>query len=426
LVSSSEDSKVILWENFTSLNKIEYTAHNSSVEFAYFINDTAIISGDQHGKLNVWNFINNVSINILVHEIDNIISSDLYPDSTLVALGSRDGTISIYNLISGLNMADSDSDGMDDNFESDEGLDLNNFLDKFDDNDGDGLANILEYKLNSDVNSPDTDNDGMNDLFEYFYNLNLNFNDANGDLDDDGLSNIIEHDYGLNPLNEMDKLFDLDQDGLPNDFEISFDLNPLDPSDAGEDKDGDGIPNLYEWQNFLNIRLIDSHLDHDGDGMNNLWEYQMVLNAYKNDSYNDLDQDGLTNLDEFDYGSWANQSDSDLDGINDFKENLFSLNATDPMDALEDIDNDGVINRDEINNGSNPRDFFSVPLLSVSIIHLFVLITSTLVILVIMTGYFYNQRLIERKKALSLEEQEEALQDYMKDALEAVEEKKEN
>jgi len=61
---------------------------------------------------------------------------------------------------------DTDGDGMDDYFEVIFNLDPL-IDDSTEDEDGDGLINLLEYQLGSLINDTDTDNDGMDDYWEY-------------------------------------------------------------------------------------------------------------------------------------------------------------------------------------------------------------------------------------------------------------------
>ena len=58
---------------------------------------------------------------------------------------------------------DSDRDGLDDNFETANGLNPNDASDATQDPDGDGLNNLLEFVDGADPNDADTDGDGVND-----------------------------------------------------------------------------------------------------------------------------------------------------------------------------------------------------------------------------------------------------------------------
>lgn len=113
-----------------------------------------------------------------------------------------------------------------------------------DDSDSDGLSDYFELMklgLLTDVNSADSDGDGVPDSEE--------------DPDSDGLSNLEEQTYGTDPLradSDEDTLSDgfeinssgtdpllpdTDGDGLSDDSELRLGTDPLNP-----DSDGDGIP----------------------------------------------------------------------------------------------------------------------------------------------------------------------------------------
>ena len=110
---------------------------------------------------------------------------------------------------------DGDHDGMDDAWESAQGLDPNSD-DRAGDPDGDGLSNIQECVLGTKPVASDTDGDGVSDPRELA--------------------------TGTDPLNA-----DSDGDGIPDGWEIRYGLNPLSAADAALDPDGDGQSNLYEF-----------------------------------------------------------------------------------------------------------------------------------------------------------------------------------
>ncbi|PWI46691.1 hypothetical protein CEE45_15505 [Candidatus Heimdallarchaeota archaeon B3_Heim] len=61
--------------------------------------------------------------------------------------------------------------------------------------------------------------------------------------------------------------------------------------------------------------------------------------------------------------------DRDIDGMPDIWEFEMGLNVHDPSDAKIDLDGDWVLNVDEYRGGSNPRNFWSFPIISFSIFH---------------------------------------------------------
>ena len=180
------------------------------------------------------------------------------------------------------------------------------------------------------------------------------------DKDHDGLPNTLEYQLGLNMNNSEDggliltNLNDLDGDKMSNAWEYKMGLQINNSIDGGliltqfNDKDADGIPNLVEYQNNLNAtNKLDASLDKDADGMPNLLEYQTGLNmsnsidgGLKLTQYNDIDGDGMPNLWEYQNG----------------------FNLTNSIDAKKDADFDLVSNLAEYRYGTNPHDFFSVPL----------------------------------------------------------------
>jgi len=127
--------------------------------------------------------------------------------------------------------------------------------------DGDGVANLDEFRRNIDPENPDTDADGMRDGWEVVHGLDPRCaDDAGGDADSDGLTNRQEHDRGTNP-NQCDSDGDLVADGA--------DANPA----SAADLDGDGLPD--DWEVFWFGQTIEQNGagDPDGDGRTNRQEY---------------------------------------------------------------------------------------------------------------------------------------------------------
>jgi hypothetical protein len=319
----------------------------------------------------------------------------------------------LYNSNQTINDAsdDSDRDGLPNWFECNYGL--NGLIDDtMMDLDGDNLINILELEFDSSPILVDTDYDGMPDGYEFnmsrkvgtrYVGLWPTINDSYSDLDGDEIPNLIEFQLGLNASDETDALgdkdlddmtnlweyqmgldatndsdaaLDLDRDGISNLYEFQMGLNANNDSDAALDLDGDGMSNLYEFQNNLDaMDPNDAVLDKDEDGIPNLYEAQIGLNASDpRDAIEDYDNDTMSNVWEFQMGlNAANPSDadedSDNDGIINRLESEYGFNATDPTDATLDSDHDGISNRDECIAGTNPRDFWSFPLLSFSVVH---------------------------------------------------------
>lgn len=88
----------------------------------------------------------------------------------------------------------------------------------------------------------DSDGDGLPDEWEVSYGLDPSDpSDAALDLDGDGLTNKDEFLLQTNP-----SLADTDSDGIPDEYEATYGTDPL-VDDAGADPDGDGETNLAEF-----------------------------------------------------------------------------------------------------------------------------------------------------------------------------------
>jgi len=99
----------------------------------------------------------------------------------------------------------------------------------FEDDDGDGLSNIVEIYFDTHPSKSDTDGDGFSDLNDNFPNDPQEWLDT----DNDGIGNNTD--------------WDDDNDSMQDGWEIVHGLNPL-VNDANLDKDGDGFTNLREYR----------------------------------------------------------------------------------------------------------------------------------------------------------------------------------
>lgn len=122
---------------------------------------------------------------------------------------------------------DADKDGMDDAWETDNGLSPSDDSDGSSDTDGDGVDALTEFEHGTFPDSADTDGDTMNDGDEIDNGLNPLVNDANEDPDGDGLTNAEELTNGSDPFDR-----DSDDDGYTDLIEVEAGSSPTDDSDV--------------------------------------------------------------------------------------------------------------------------------------------------------------------------------------------------
>jgi len=124
------------------------------------------------------------------------------------------------------------------------------------DTDNDGLDDQLEAYLTTSPTSTDSDSDGMPDGWEINNGFNPLIDDSSGDPDNDGLTNLGEYQNNCNPHNS-----DTDGDHMPDGYEVNYGLNPL-VDDAEDDADSDGIDNYTEYIDGTSPTSADT--DNDG------------------------------------------------------------------------------------------------------------------------------------------------------------------
>lgn len=287
-------------------------------------------------------------------------------------------------------LADSDQDGVPDNEEIGDNLNLpldtdhDGKIDALDqDDDNDGLSSLIEGKIGTNHLLTDTDQDGFSDSEEVGRNPKRPIDtDGDGihnaldtDDDDDGILSSEEILLGTNFL-----LADSDADGLSDSIEIGEHIDkPLDSDQDGiidaldanndSDQDNDGLTDQVEA--LLNTNP--QNYDTDGDGISDFEEVGSnvnspldsdldgIIDALDTSNDSDSDSDGLSDAQEQKLGSNPTSVDSDNDGIND------KLEVGNNIDKPLDTDNDGILNindpdddndqistKDESQAGSNP------------------------------------------------------------------------
>ncbi|MFX1506993.1 MAG: hypothetical protein ACFFDC_12890, partial [Promethearchaeota archaeon] len=424
-VAFSSDGTQLAFANWDNLVKVYYVqrALSKPVGFmastrprslAFFPNELNLVTGSIDGTIQFWDPTDGTLLSTWKKHTQEVLSLKFCNTTHLIS-GEGDATLLFWDLDP--LPADSDLDMMPDTWERDHSLNPTDFWDGFSDSDGDGLINSIEclenanpelndsdddslpdlweYIHQSDIvnedEDGDSDRDGMSNLYEYTFSLNGFINDSFLDSDNDGLTNLAESDYPGDPINRSHDYTDpcdpdSDDDGIPDGYEYShwrvyagvpIGLDPLhDDSYKNLDNDPYNMTNLWEYQMGLNVSdPSDAEEDLDGDGIPNGWEFRLRLNATdKTDALKDLDGDGMSNGWEFQMGlnltdpSDAN-SDEDEDGMINLLEFKHNFDANDSSDAALDADQDGISNRAECIAGTDPRDFWSFPIFSFSVIH---------------------------------------------------------
>jgi YD repeat-containing protein len=255
---------------------------------------------------------------------------------------------------------DSDGDGMSDDYELANGLQLL-VDDASSDLDGDGLSNLQEYTLNSLANQTDSDGDTLPDGVEWYFGTSVLFSDS----DADGLTDMVEVNLlGTNPL-----LADSDLDGIPDGWETTHGLNPLIQDDR-LDTDSDFLSNLEEYRIGTSPRLSDSNSDGTPDYRAVKGETTWQALYDKNDRLLGVRHErGATFAHAYDGNSNPVRQvklgrDSDGDGMNDLWEFVHGLDpksANGANGAGGDLDGDGWTNLQEYQSGSSPQQAADQP-----------------------------------------------------------------
>ncbi|WP_455391952.1 DUF4129 domain-containing protein [[Eubacterium] cellulosolvens] len=287
---------------------------------------------------------------------------------------------------------DSDSDGVPDGWEMENGLkpwhtdsDLDGYSDRFE--------FIIYYNFEIKPKT-DLDNDKMPDYWENYFNITEPWADTDGD----GISNIYEWLNGSDPTvrderygfdGSEDRTTDSDFDGLSDRLERAIGTQPFD-----DDSDSDGVPDAMEFESWS----LPFNQDSDGDNLTDEEELYIGTSSYMNDSdmdklsdfeelvtdptvpdtnknlvldgdevyADDIDRDGLPNLLELDdsdgFTTDPFNPDTDGDGIVDGREDADhdgTRDGNDPTDRKSDWGSGGETdpNDPDTDNGGEPDGF---------------------------------------------------------------------
>jgi WD40 repeat protein/tetratricopeptide (TPR) repeat protein len=356
LATSSADNNVRLWDvvTITDESLLVLTDHTDDVSSVAFSPSGNVLASASYDKtIILWDVTSGERIKKII-TMGRVQTVKFSPDGKFLASGTTDGIIQFWNVADG------------------EMIKLY-YLHKV------GIRSIAFSPSGHIMVSGDTKSSiEFWDVFE------------TPDFDNDGMPDDWEIESHLDPSKFYDKFDDMDNDGLPNSLELFLTTYP-----DNADSDDDSLPDGWEYLGGTNPLVEDANSDLiDGDGLPALYEFSMGLNPRFNDSALDKDNDGLTNLKEFKIGSWANQSDTDLDGMpDDYEYKYGEMKSPNPLvaDAFKDPDRDGVTNINECKGGSNPRDFWSVPHFTISIPH--VIVAVIILGLTIQTLVAYKRKL---------------------------------
>ena len=264
-------------------------------------------------------------------------------DNDIVVLSQTSEGIQVNQKL----IADHDQDDIPGWWESIYTLDDSNVNDAQFDTDNDGLTNLEEFQQHTNPNLADSDSDGINDGEEI---NTYNTNPLNQDSDGDGLIDGDEITLHATDPHSIDT----DGDTLSDSEEVNdYESNPL-----LTDSDADGIADNFEVLHGLDINANDAELDPDEDGLSNLGEYTAGTDA----TTADTDRDGLSDGEEVHtYLTLPLSNDSDNDRMFDGWEVLYGFNPLSDSDASLDEDEDTFSNQVEFFVMTDPTDALSIP-----------------------------------------------------------------
>ena len=233
------------------------------------------------------------------------------------------------------------------------------------------LAEFTNSTIPTDRNSfHDTDTDGLNDAWEtlHFGDL-VTATSTTGDNDTDSYSNADEYTANSNPNLTASIPGDIDGDTLGDAWETQYFGNITTANDPNADPDNDTFTNKQE-ESSTPIKSNPQQAasipgDSDGDGLSDLWELNFFSNTTDQNGLRDPDSDLYTNEEEETAGTdpLDNYSfiDTDNDGLNDRWETIHFGNITTASDPGDDPDNDFFTNDEEYLAGADPTNDQSNP-----------------------------------------------------------------
>jgi outer membrane protein OmpA-like peptidoglycan-associated protein len=270
---------------------------------------------------------------------------------------------------------DSDGDGIPDIIETSQDFDnddVPNYRDT--DSDGDGLTDFLEGSASGN----DFDNDGIDDNFDADADGGGGIDVGKLDTNNDGIDDNVSFDLNNNGTADyldtalpdgIEETLDADADGIPNLIENQV---------SGIDIDTDGIDDAFDADRDGTPGTDADRVDENSDGIDEtLWpdlDHDGIPNSLDTDSDNDgisdeiesrtitedIDQDGIVDYFDADLDNDGspdlNQTDTNLDGIEDTKKGIDS-DADGIADYLDyDSDNDTIPDALEANDDNDADD----------------------------------------------------------------------
>jgi gliding motility-associated-like protein len=267
---------------------------------------------------------------------------------------------------------DDDNDGIPDSIEGNVDSDGDGIIDSLDlDSDNDGIPDIIEAggtdengdgrvdDLNEDgtlIN--DTDNDGLDDLYDSDNGgEDIPNPDTDGDghsdfqdidSDNDGIYDRVE-DGGVDEDNDglVDDWADEDGDGIPDYADVN--------STGGSDSNGDGIDDAVQTENDTDGDGIGDEFDQDADGDG--WDDDDATDGSEDTDGDgvedrlDLDSDNDGTPDIIEDGGTDENGDGVIDDFND--EDGDGADDDDMTDGLDDFDGDGIPDHEDLDSDND-------------------------------------------------------------------------